>query len=57
MTLHVPRYRISTNPDGHRQALCAVCGETSKPSSHRPLVDQWQRTHTAEATRVQRRSK
>lgn len=54
MTLHVPRYRISTTPAGHTQALCTVCGETSKPSSHRPLIDQWQRAHTATATRVRR---
>lgn len=45
MTAHIPDVVTTTDTAGRAHAKCLACMESSPPSFHRPLVDDWRKAH------------
>lgn len=48
---HVPDVVTQTDAVGRWFSHCLRCGERSKPSSHKPIAEEWRRTHITNNTR------
>lgn len=49
MTEHIPEVVITTDSAGRHRAACRTCMDGSAPSFHKPIAEQWRKTHIASA--------
>jgi hypothetical protein len=52
MKAHNPDMVLSPAPGGMFVSRCRTCGEQSRPSAHKPAVQEWQREHIKLATTI-----
>lgn len=57
MTAHVPDIVTTTDAAGRTHAQCLACMESSPPSFHRPLADEWRKAHIKAALNRQNKEK
>lgn len=49
---HTPDIVIRRDTAGRWLGTCLACGEQTRASAHKPLVEQWHKAHVAEATTI-----